>query len=158
MAENPERLDLFYAPAGRLRLTTEDRSYLAVKPAWAAPLSHPGRYLALLDGKGKQIAMFPDVSKLSDENRKILEDELHHRYLTGTIHKVLDVKYELGVTYWHVATDRGDREFVTQSLHENAQWLGDQHLLIIDVDGNRYEIKDVTTMDQRSRDLVAIAT
>ncbi len=158
MAKPEGRFDLFYMPAGKLRLTTDDRSYLVVKPAWAAPLSHPGKYLALVDGKGKQVAMFVDLDELSVENRKLVESELHHRYLTGTIHRVLEIKFELGVTYWHVATDRGDREFVTQSLHENAQWLGDDHLLVIDADGNRYEVKDVNALDNRSRELIASAT
>lgn len=151
-------LRLFYQPAGRLRLTTADRSYLSVKPAWAAPLSHPNRFLALLDGKGKEIAMFAELDELGQENRGIVEAELRHRYLNGVIHRVLSVKAELGVTYWHVITDRGERDFVTQSLHENAQWLGDQHLLIIDVDGNRYEVKDVPSLDERSRELIASAT
>lgn len=149
---------VFYHPAGKLRYTGEDRSYLSVKPVWASPLSHPGKYLALVDGKGKQIVMINDVAALADDTRKLLEEELRRRYLTPQVTKVVELRYELGVTYWSVETDRGDREFVTQSLHENAQWLGEQHLLIIDVDGNRFEIPDIDALDKRSQTLIANST
>ena len=57
---DPQTLRLFYQPKDRLRLTIDgDRSYHTVKPAWAAPLSRPGRYLALLDGKGNAIVTLP---------------------------------------------------------------------------------------------------
>jgi hypothetical protein len=133
-------MNLFYAPEGRLRLTMEDRSYLVVVPAWAAPLSHPGRYLSLLDGKGKEILMVDDPAALDPEHRKILEDELHRRYLTSTVTRIVSVRSEFGIGYWSVETDRGPRDFVTQSLQENANWLAPGRLLLTDVDGNRYDV------------------
>ena len=58
---DPKSLNLFYHPKDRLRLTVGDeKSYHTVKPAWAAPLSRPGQYLALLDGKGNEIVTLPD--------------------------------------------------------------------------------------------------
>ena len=48
----PTKLEIFYQPKDRLRLTVrEDQSYITVKPVWAAPLSRPGRHVALLNGK-----------------------------------------------------------------------------------------------------------
>lgn len=144
---------LFFEPEGRLRLTTEDRSYLQVVPAWAAPLSKPGKYLALLDGKGQQITMIEDPASLDDDNRKIIMDELRRRYLNSKIKAIDHVKSEYGITYWTVDTDRGHRELVTQSLQENANWLTPDMLILTDVDGNRFEI-DVNDLDERSRHYV----
>ncbi|MCW5936480.1 MAG: DUF1854 domain-containing protein [Fimbriimonadaceae bacterium] len=146
-------MKLFYKPEGRLRLTKDDRSYLEVKPAWASPISHPGKYLALLDGKGREIAMVEDLDTLDPENRAIIDEELHRRYLTARVNAVKSVKTEFGVTYWTVVTDRGERELVTQSLQENANWLTSTTLLLLDVDGNRYEL-DTTKMDEASRGLI----
>jgi len=50
-----------------------------------------------------------------------------------------------------VDTDRGTREFVTQSLQENALWLSPTHLLLLDVDGNRFEIPNTESLNMRSR-------
>ena len=148
----PQNLNLFYEPKDRLRLTVgEEKSYPTVKPAWAAPLSHPRKHLALLDGKGDEIVMIESVHELNEDSRRAVEKELSRRYLTSEVKRIIEAKVEFGATYWHVETERGERDFVTQSLQENAQWLSDHHLLLIDVDGNRFEIPDVRELDGVSR-------
>lgn len=151
----PEQLHLFYQPADRLRLTVgDDRSYVTVKPVWAAPLSHPGRYLALLDGAGEEIVTISDPRQLPEESLRTVERELRHRYLTAVVTRVSHARQEYGATYWTVETDRGPRDLVTQSLQENAQWHSDTHLLLLDVDGNRFEIPDITALDAHSRQIL----
>ena len=145
-------MKLFYQPEGRLRLETEDRCFLQVRPAWAAPVSHPGKHLSLLDGKDKEIMLLPDGLKgLDKQARAILQDELHRRYLTAYVTKIKHAHTEFGASYWSVETDRGDRDFVTQSLQENAQWHGPTHLLLVDVDGNLFEIRDTSALDAESQ-------
>ena len=149
---NPADLKLFYEPKDRLRLTVgEDRSYPTIKPAWAAPLSRPDRYLCLLDGKGNEVVMLADPANMPPASWEAVQQELRRRYLTAQVAEILNARVEYGATYWNARTDRGQREFVTQSLQENAQWLSATHLLLIDVDGNRFEIADVNALDARSR-------
>ncbi len=149
---DPAELKLFYAPKDRLRLTIgTEKSYPTVKPAWAAPLSHPNRYLALLDSKGDEIVLIADPKQLSPESQEAVQEELRRRYLTATVLTITHARVEYGATYWSVVTDRGPRDFVTQSLQENAMWLSPQHLLLIDVDGNRFEITDTEQLDVRSQ-------
>lgn len=146
---------LFFEPKERLRLTLEnDRSYLDVRPAWAAPISQPGRFLALLDKKGEEIALIPDPKALSAASRAVLERALRVRYLTATVQQVLEARQEYGATYWSVDTDRGPRDFVTQNLQENAVWFSDNHLLLLDVDGNRFELPDISVLDAQSQTLL----
>ncbi len=149
--------NLFYAPKDRLRLTVgSEKSYHTVKPVWAAPLSRPNHYLALLDGKGNEIVMMTDPeAKLSPASWEAVQAELRRRYLTATVEAITSARVEYGATYWRADTDRGGREFVTQSLQENAQWLSPEHLLLIDVDGNRFEIPDVNALDARSRAFIS---
>ncbi len=139
-------------PEGRLRLIQEDRCWISFRPTWASPVSYPGRYLALLDGRDQMILMISDPQELDADLRDQLMNELNRRYLTATITRVHYAKTEFGTTYWDVDTTRGRREFVTQSLQENAQWMGPNHLLLLDVDGNRYEIPDTTALDKVSRE------
>jgi hypothetical protein len=154
---NVNEMKLFYEPKDRLRLTVgEDRSYPTVKPAWAAPLSQPNKYLALMDGKGNEIITLADPAELPATSLQAVKQELSRRYLTSDILSIDDAKTEFGATYWHVQTDRGQRDFVTQSLQENAQWLSPTHLLLIDVDGNRFEITDTRKLDPKSRQIVEL--
>jgi hypothetical protein len=147
---------LFYVPEGRLRMETEDRCWLQVVPRWASPVKHPGRYLSLLDGKEREILMLTaGLEEVHGETRAILEQELHKRYLTSQVREIVHAHSEFGSTYWTVETERGRRDFVTQSLQENAQWHGPHHLMLVDVDGNRFEIRDTRALDAESRRVLA---
>ncbi len=149
---DPQTLRLFYDPPGTLRLTVgEERSYPAVKLFQAAPLSKPGRYLSLQNGKSEEIVLVENLADLAPDSRAVAEEEIRRRYLTARVETILGIKTEFGVTYWQVLTDKGERDFVVQSLTESCVWLGDQHLLIIDVDGNRFEIADRRALDAASQ-------
>ncbi len=153
---HPEKVDLgairlFRAPPWVLRLTIEgDRSYTRVKVVRAAPLSYPRRYISLLDARDEEICMIEDLAQVGPELRAVLCEELDRRYLTAAIERVIAVRNEFGTSYWEVETNRGRREFVIQNVAENARWLGDQRLLLIDVDGNRFEVPDTGRLDRRS--------
>lgn len=145
-------MTLFYEPEGRLRLEHDNKCWIEVRPVWASPMSHPGEYLALVDGRDNEILLFRHPEKeLSAENWELIQGELERRYLNGFVREIYEAKVVFGYTYWTVMTDRGKKDFVTQSLQENAQWMSPTHLLLIDVDGNRYEIQDIDALDKESR-------
>lgn len=154
-------LHLFYQPPGTLRLTIEDtgtlsaHSYPVVRLYQAAPLTMPNRYIALQDGKGEEIVLLSRLEDFSPEALPTVQEELRRRYLTARVTEVRHIKTEFGVTYWTVNTDRGERDFVVQSLSESCVWLSDTHMLITDVDGNRFEIVDRNALDADSREQLA---
>ncbi len=148
---DPKDIRLFREPAWRLRMTIEgDRSYLKVKVARAAPLSHPDRYFCFLDAKDEVICMVESLEEIREACRPFAEEELERRYLTARVLQVYSTRIEFGVSYWDVETDRGRREFVTKDVAENAQWLGEDRLMILDVDSNRFEIPDLKALDKKS--------
>lgn len=148
----PQRLHLFYHPPGTLRLTVgEERSYHTVRLYQAWPLTEPGRHLALQDGKGEEITLVDRLDELLPDSREVAEEELRRRYLTARVEAIHHIRTEFGVTYWQVRTDKGERDFVVQSLSESCVWLSDRHLLLVDVDGNRFEIADRIALDPSSR-------
>ena len=157
---HPESVDsktirLFREPAWRLRMTIEgDRSYTRVKVVRAAPLSEPDRYICFLDIKDEAICMVKELSELREENHQIVKEELNTRYLTAYISCVQNLRNEYGISYWDVETDRGRREFVAKNVAEHAQWLGERRLFLLDVDGNRFEIRDLHNLDKRSQALI----
>ncbi len=156
---HPEQVDmarvrLFREPRWMLRLTIDgDRSYTRVKVVRAAPLSHPRRYICLLDEKDEEVCMIPDLKELDEGMRAIVEEELDRRYLTSTVQRVLSMRNEFGTSYWDVETNRGRREFVVQNAAESAQWLGEHRLMLVDVDDNRFEIPDLRGLDKKSLSL-----
>jgi len=156
-AIEPTQMRFFYEPPGTPRLTVGDnRSYRVVKVYQAWPLSEPGRHISFLDEKGEEITLLEDLSGLSVESREVVEEELRRRYLTARVEAVLDIRTEFGVTYWRVRTNRGERDFVVQSLTESCVWLGEGHVLIIDPDGSRFELANLREMDDESRRLLEL--
>ncbi len=151
-------LKLFHDPPEMFRATlTDARQRILVKPVWAAPLSHPDKYLALLDEKGEEVIMIADPATLDADSRAALDLELGRRYLTATIERVLTIDPEHGATYFSVQTARGPRDFVMQHLQDNALWFTPTHILLIDVDGNRYEIPDTRKLDPASLKMLRAA-
>ncbi len=148
---NPNDVWLFRAPAWKLRLTLEsDRSYLQVKIVRAAPLTHPDGYICFLDAKDEMIFMVDRIDELPEASRPLVLEELQTRYLTARVEKVHAVQTDYGVSYWDVETDRGRREFVVRDVAEHAQWLGEHRLIVVDVDGNRFEFPDLSVLDRKS--------
>jgi hypothetical protein len=159
---HPEQVDvhkirLLREPAWVLRMTIDqDRSYLKVKIVRAAPLSHPEKYISFLDAKDEEVCMVDNPRDLDEQTQQIINEELDRRYLTSIVEQVNSVRNEYGTSYWEVETNRGQREFVVQNVSENAQWLGDYRLLLVDVDGNRFEIPDLQALDRRSLGFVEL--
>lgn len=129
-------------------------SFHTVVPAWASPLSHPDKFLSLINVKGEEIILLENAEVLNESSRDVVMEELRRRYLTSTIKQITNAKVEFGATYWSVVTERGPRDFVAQSLQENAQWLSDNHLILVDIDGNRFEIPDVSQLDAKSQNYI----
>ncbi len=152
---DPEAIRLFRAPPWALRLTIEDdRSYIKVRVVCAAPLSQPDRYICLLDEKNEVICTIENPIVLDAASQRIIKEELEQRYMTAIIKRVDSLRSEFGVSYWEVQTDRGNREFVVRNVSENAQWISDRRLLLVDVDGNRFEISNLEVFDKKSRGLI----
>lgn len=156
MSKGVRIVKVWEEPEGRVRLETEDRCYLSFRPAWSSPLSRPGEYLALLDGRDGEITTIADPQSLPEEVRTPILAMLEERYLSPLVTEILSIRMEFGITYWDTMTERGRRDFATQSLQENVHWLAPGHLIVSDVSGNRYEVR-VEQLDPRSRKLLGTA-
>jgi hypothetical protein len=64
------------------------------------------------------------------------------------IHKMTE---RFGSAIWDLETDRGRVVISTRQLNEAVRELGPKRFLIIDVEGNRYEIKDLDTLPPESQ-------
>ena len=148
------KLSLF-CHSGTLRLIMgEDLCYLSVTLVRAFPQSSPDHYWGLLDGAGKDIGVIADPSALDPASRSAAEEELQKRYFIPRIESVVRTKEDYGSIVWTVKTDKGDRIFTVRNLKDSIIELGGSRVLLVDVDGNRYEIPDITRLDAKSYDLV----
>lgn len=122
----------------------------------AFPLSKPFEYIsvktsAVHKDMSNELGIIRDVSKLSDENRKFVEEELAQRYFIPVITKIESLKDEFGQVYMDVITDAGKKKIAVPNSSANVVKLGENRLLLIDFDGNRYEIPEISALDRKSK-------
>jgi len=147
--------------AGRVRLIRQmngslslvlgsGKSFSGISIVRAAPLSRPNNFICFLDSTGQEIYMVRDLSHLSAEDRVLVETELQLRYISSIIRRIVSVRREAGTLYCKAETDRGLRELVVRNADDSVRWMSERRVLLIDVDGNRFEIPNIGSLDSKS--------
>jgi len=126
----------------------------SVRVVCAAPLSYPDHYITFLDERGRELCTVDQLDDLRPSVRQLVEEELDRYYLGHTIQRINELESEFGIAYWDVETPRGQRDFVVKDVQSSITWLGSTRMLIMDVDGNRFEIPDSRNLDPRSQSLL----
>ncbi len=129
----------------------EEKNFERVFLHAAFPFDMPESYISVLDKDQKEIGMIRELSTLSAETQKTLRGELARKYYAPKIERILSVKERYGFSYWRVdLTDVKDFSFTVQDTYRSMLKVDHTHVFIIDVDGNRFEIPNVETLDRQS--------
>lgn len=148
---NPADLEFDRTSGGFVTLTVrgeEPERYERINAFRTFPLSAGNQYLSLRDREGDEIGIIESLEDLAPAQATLLRDELDRRYFTPLIRRVESLKEEFGYSYWTVDTDAGRRRFTVQSGKNNVTMVGTGRLVIVDVDGNRFEVPDYTRLDR----------
>jgi len=112
----------------------------------ASPITDPGRMVSIRDENGDEIGILDDVQRLDPASQTIVREELERAYFMPRIIDILDIQEDLGVETWTVETDKGTRLFQVRNPRQNVRRITRRRLIIKDVDGNRYEIRNYTEL------------
>jgi len=144
---------------GFLSLYTKDGAkYPRVDFYRAFPFTKPREYISVREPdsreigvKAKEIGVIRNLDDFPEDIVKLIEEQLDRRYFSPVITRINSIKEEFGYYYWDVLTDVGICRFTVRGGH-NIVPIGEDsgRVLIIDVDGNRFEIKDYTSLDRKS--------
>ena len=150
----PQSVQLFRA-GGVTRLTLkDDRSYRFVRVYRAFPVSDPNRWVAFLDGAGKDIGLIENPEELDEASRRVVAEEIELRYFVPVVCSVLSVREEFGTVYWKVKTDRGETQVIARNLRDNLLELPGGRILVTDVNGNRFQFPDLSRLDPASAEII----
>jgi len=120
----------------------------------AFPYKYPREYISVRTVDGKEIGVIRNIDDYPEETVKLFMYELDRRYFTPIIEKINSIKEEFGYSYWDVITNSGAKRFTVQNIHNNVIPINESRILVIDVDGNRFEIPDYKKLDIRSLKMV----
>lgn len=138
-----------------LRLTVEnDRSYLKVHAARAFPLTELNEFIGLIDAiGGHEIGMLRSLRDLDCHARQLVQEALNKRYFVPKITRIMEAKREFGTVYWDVETDRGARKFLMRGIRDSMHEIEPGRYLVVDIDGNRFEVPQLGDLDSRSQSM-----
>lgn len=119
----------------------------------AFPYSYKDKYILFKDKEGREIGILEDMAELEEESRRLLQEELEKVYYIPYIRKVINIDYRMRTPVWTVETDRGVITFEL-ARRSDAKFIRQNHLVIKDSAGAKYEILDYTRLDVRSQELI----
>jgi len=138
--------------AGQLVVHVEgcDTPHVGAKVARCFPWSRPDCYVSFCDKAGKEISLLQTLDELPAESRRVVEAELYDKVFSPKIQRVLHCKHKFDITSITAETDRGEVTFQIRS-RDDVHVLGAVRAIFRDVDGNTYEVADVSALDPPSR-------
>ncbi|WP_426105408.1 DUF1854 domain-containing protein [Massilia sp. TSP1-1-2] len=136
---------------GKLVLTTHEGDvHEGVSPVRAFPIQSPDKGISMVLGDGKEVGWIDDIAGLPLQVRELVMDELEGREFMPEILSVKDVSSFATPCTWYVATDRGDTEFTLKG-EEDIRRIGATSLLVSDNHGINFLIRDMYTIDKKTR-------
>ncbi|MEO0414787.1 MAG: DUF1854 domain-containing protein [Verrucomicrobiota bacterium] len=124
-----------------------------VKLVYARPVSDRSGSVSVIQSKGKEeLAWIDSIADLDDASRSIAEAALLERYQVNQINAIDHSFVNHGHRYLRVQTQRGERYFNLKEPGKNVTWLSDDHVVIRDSMGNRYEVPSIASLSQDSRE------
>ena len=107
-------------------------------------------FISVLDDDQNEIGIVRNVSLFEGDARAMLENELEKRYYSPIVRRISSMKERYGFSYWKVETDEGEMSFTLHDTFKSIIRVGANRVLLMDVNGNRFEIPDVRELDRKS--------
>ncbi len=146
----PEQVHLRRSGRGEIDAEINGRTVVNVKVARCFPWSMKDRYISIRDKDGKEVALLESSEGCDACTRALLEQELRDRCFVPKILKVKSHQSEFDVVTISAQTDRGEVSFQIRS-RDDVRTLSSKRAIFRDVDGNIYEVEDVTQLDRHTQ-------
>lgn len=137
-------------PSMRLKVNGETVEYGKVSLHRTFPYELLWQYISVLDNEDAELGVIYDISDFK-ESQELLKTELERRYYEPRITAVLSLKERYGFSYWSVRlTDGRTVDFTMQDTFRNIIRAGEDKAILLDVDGNRFVIESIRSLDRKS--------
>ena len=149
----PKELPLLgTSPDGRLTVRSGEHG-VPVRLRQCFPWSEPHRHISLRNEEDEEVLLVEDPALLDADSREALEQALAEAGFVLDVTRVAEVEDEVEIRQWTVDTIHGRRSFQTH-LDDWPRSLPGGGLLIRDVAGDLYRLRDPASMDKKSRELL----
>ncbi len=129
----------------------EEKRYARVFLHRAFPHEFLFQYISVLNDEKNEIGIIFDIKDLDEEAERLVRLEIEKKYYSPVIAEIKNVKERYGFSYWNVSTDDGrELNFTMQDTFKNILHVGEDSIMLVDVDTNRYTIKSISALSSKS--------
>ena len=150
-----DKAAFYMTEGGFTGLRYGEQEYRHITLRRSLPIGKPSEYISVTDHENKEIGIIRNLADLSGEQLAIVTAELDNRYYCPDVLEIKSVKDKLGYVYMELRLARDGGQEHTKScavkdVSRNIRMLGEDSLLIFDVDGNRYIVRELSRIDKKS--------
>lgn len=140
---------------GKLILTNaQGERFEGVMPVRAFPIQSPEDGIALVSLDGREVGWVDRLDAVPEPAQGLIRQELSTREFVPVIARIVNVSSFSTPCTWSVATDRGETAFVLRG-DEDIRRIGKEgSLLISDVHGIQYFVRDQYALDVHSKKIL----
>lgn len=128
----------------------QTRDYDRVFLHRAFPFDHPESYISVQDAEKNEIGMIAAIADFPLETANLLLQELSRKYYAPELTAIRSIRDRYGYAYCTAVTAAGEINFTLRDITRSIVKIDDHHVIITDIDGNRYNIQDVQKLDRKS--------
>lgn len=162
-ADNIKLTDVIYLTGENCRFTAgiggfvmldfDGEHYDRVDFFRAFPFSEPDRFISVREpfGKHREIGIIDDIAQLSNDAAELIRKQLALRYFTPKISHVYSTRDKQGYSTLDVETDRGRCKFTIRGGTNAVTRLSETRLIFTDIEGNRFEISDISALTKKEQ-------
>lgn len=127
------------------------RSYERVFLHRAFPYELPEEYISVQEEENKEVGIIYDIANFDEQTAALLRRELDRKYYAPRIAEIKSVKERYGFSYWKVTDTEGrDISFTVKDTFKSIKRTGEDSVIVVDVDGNRFCIESVASLSSKS--------
>ena len=139
---------------GQLVLTSKNEErHVGIVPVRAFPIGAPDEGIALVNTEGHEVGWIEHLADLPPALGQLVEAELASREFVPEIEQISAVSSFACPSTWQVVTNRGNAVLILKG-EEDIRRLTQTRLLIADIHGIEFLIRDTGTLDRNSRKLL----
>ena len=115
------------------------------------PFDLEWEFISVMNADSEEIGIVRNLTDFDEEAQGLLRSELERRYYSPVIERIRSAKERYGFSYWKVdCKGEGEVSFTLRDTYRSIIRAGGGRVILMDVDGNRFEIPDVAALDPKS--------
>ena len=114
------------------------------------PFELEWEFISVMNEEQAEVGIIKSISLFEGVGEELLRTELRRRYYAPVIDKIISVKERYGFSYWRVHTPEGNVNFTLHDTYRSILRASHNRVVLLDVNGNRFEIPDVNALDRKS--------